>query len=171
MTADRPFYTALIAVLKARSTAIVITRTFVLFQLFIALIIGAAPTLGQLLITFVLFILFGCPFLASRNTLLGVPPPTPAAAWCSTRVVLGRLGYAAKIGLSTVVLSLILVFYLDYQHAVGLFKTLTNQEFKNHVHVAFALGAVLGLVLSRWRINTLKPAPSKTSPMLEKPTE
>lgn len=171
MTTARPFYAALIAVLQSRSTVILITRTFIFFQCIVSLITGTAPGVGGLLGTYLLFIVLGCPMLAARNALLGTAPPTVAAAWCSTRVRFGRLVYAAKVGLQTVVLSLILVFYLDYQHATELFKSLSNDDFKTHVHIMFAVGAVLGWFLSRWRLNRLKPPPVPSTPLLDQSSE
>lgn len=171
MTHQRPFTDALRAVLQSRSTVIVITRSFIVFQCLVGLITGAIPGLGWILTTLLVFIVLGCPILAACNALLGTEPPTVAAAWCSTRVRFARLAYAAKIGLQTVVLSLVLVFYLDYQHATELFKTLSNDDFKMHVHIMFAFGAVLGWFLSRWRLNRLKPPPVPSTPLLDQSSE
>ena len=167
MSAPRPFYSALIAVLKSGSTGIVLLRAFLLFHAFMTLITGSTPNIVWLVLSGFLFGVLGYPLLAAKNALLGVCPPTAAAAWCSTQVLLGRLWYAARMGLNTVVLSLILVFYVDYEHSIELFKTLSSGDFKRHVHLTFALGVVLGLILSRWRIKKPQPVTLSAPPLLE----
>lgn len=171
MKTPRPFYTALIAVLQSASTGIIILRAFILFHGFMTLVTGATPNLGWLVLTGLGFCVLGCPLLAVKNALLGVVPPTSAAAWCSTRLLIHRLGYAGRMGLNTVIVSLILVFYLDYEHSIELFKILSSDDFKRHVHLTFALGVVWGLILSRWRIKKRGSVIVSTPPLLEQSTE